>query len=269
MDTQGLQEQINELKNKLSEKDNLLNELKKDFEVFKQNFEAHKHTNNDGTKKVTNGIDTIPGEVVSFGIGSAVSMTANPSSSTEENRLYLSVGSDANSIQLQQSKSLQINMLHQPNNTSNQSFITAFRPPLYVPVNGTTISVTAGGSTVTINGYNFTTNALTNAVINIYSSSGSLVESRIIASNTSDVITINGTWGATTSGGSFLILQPVFLGSADQIWQRFYVQEGTGGGIRFGMGVTAGSQNQNGLLYMDSAGDLYWRNKSGTSTKLN
>ena len=71
MDTQDLQEQINELKNKLSEKDNLLNELKKDFDVFKQNFEAHKHTNNDGTKKITNGIDTIPGEVVSFGIGSA------------------------------------------------------------------------------------------------------------------------------------------------------------------------------------------------------
>lgn len=265
----NFQEQINELKNLLSEKDGKLSDLKKEFETFKQQYESHKHTNTDGTKKLTNGIDTLVGEIVSFGIGSGVSITANPGATTEENRLLLSVGKDANSVQLQQSNSLQLNLLHQPNNTSNQSFITGFRPPLYVPVTGTSISTTAAGTTVTINGYNFSTNTLANAIINIYDSSGVFVEARVIASNTSTVITINGAWAASTSGGTFLIYQPIFFGSADQIWQRFYTQEGTGGGIRFGLGVTAGTHNQNGLLYMDSTGDLYWRNKSGTSTKLN
>ena len=57
------------------------------------------------------------------------------------------------------------------------------------------------------------------------------------------------------------------MGSAQTIFQRFYTQEGTAGGIRFGVGATAGGQN--GLLYSDATGDLYWRDKAGTSVKLN
>jgi hypothetical protein len=57
------------------------------------------------------------------------------------------------------------------------------------------------------------------------------------------------------------------MGSADTPFQRFYTQEGTGGGIRFGVGTTNGGQN--GLAYMDVTGDIYWRNKIGASTKLN
>lgn len=162
---------------------------------------------------------------------------------------------------------LQFNLLHQPQNTNNQSFITSFRPPLFTTPQGTTISTTLGGNTVTVSNYGFTVNSLTGALINIFDSSGALVETQTIASNTSSVITISGTWLASTSGGTFTIFQPVFFGSADTPYQRFYTQEGTGAGVRFGVGPTNGGQN--GLLYMDATGDLYWRNKSGVSTKLN
>ena len=120
---------------------------------------------------------------------------------------------------------------------------------------------------MTINGFDFTTNELSGHLINIYNSSGTFVESQAIASNTSTVITISGTWTSSTSGGIFFIYNPAYLGSAEHIWQRAYVQEGTSGGVRFGVGPTAGGQN--GLLYMDSAGDLWWRDKAGTAIQLN
>jgi len=161
---------------------------------------------------------------------------------------------------------MQFNLLHQPQNTNNQSFINSVRPPIYGTPQGTTVSTTAGGNTITISNYGFVVNSLANALINILDSSGTLVETQTIASNTSSVITISGTWLYSTSGGTFFIFQPVFMGSADTPFQRFYTQEGTGAGIRFGVGVTNGGQN--GLLYMNATGDLYWRDKAGTSTKV-
>jgi hypothetical protein len=165
-----------------------------------------------------------------------------------------------------ETNNLQLNLLHQPQNASNQSFINAFRPPVFGTIAGTTISVTSGASTVTITGHSFIVNALANALINIFDSTGTLVETQTIASNTSTVVTISGTWGATTTSGTYFIFQPVFMGSADTPFQRFYTQEGIGAGIRFGVGVTNGGQN--GLLYMNSVGSLYWRNKSGVSTLI-
>ena len=164
-------------------------------------------------------------------------------------------------------KNLQFNLFHQPQNAANQSFITAFRPPIFGTPQNTTISTTLGGNTVTVSGYGFVVDELAGGLINIFDSSGTFIESQTIASNTASVITITGTWLATTAGGTFYIYQPVFLGSADTIWQRFYTQEGTGGGIRFGVGTTGGGQN--GLLYMDATGNIYWRDKANAATKLN
>ena len=132
----------------------------------------------------------------------------------------------------------------------------------------TSLSISSAGSTVTIDGYNFVADELEGALINIYNSSGDIIAVKTISSNTSTVVTIDGTWGATASGCKFDIYKPMYSGSSQYIWQRYYTQEGTDGGIRFGVGPTNSGSKQNGLLYMDAAGDLYWRNKAGTSTKI-
>jgi len=235
------------------------------------NIPSHLHNGVD-TPKIT--IVELPIETpVKIGLGGMIPTSfshrklVSPSSASEQIMTSIFSGQGQTGGIGIESPNLQFNLLHLPNNTSNQSFITAQRPPLFGTPPNTTIAVIMGGNTVAVSNYGFTVNELAGASINIYNSAGTFIESQIIASNTASVITITGTWLASTSGGSFFIYQPVFFGSADTIYQRFYTEEDTGGGIRFGRGTTGGGQN--GLLYMDSVGDLYWRDKGnrvGSST---
>lgn len=246
---------------------NDVNNLKSELETLKRNFAKHQHDDIDGTQKLRKKISIDVDQVSAIGVsnhGSAIRY----SGATADVFLYvIAVGeSYKDSNQVLKSNDLQLNLNHNP--LQDNSSIYAYRKPIVASAGSTSLSVTSGGTTVTIDGYNFTTNELAGAYINIYNSSGTLVETQTIASNTSTVITISGTWGATTSSATFLIYKPVLFGQSDIIFERVYVAEGTSdGGIRFGVGPTNGGQN--GLLYMDATGDLYWRNKGGTSTKLN
>jgi hypothetical protein len=255
MDNEQLQRKIQELENKL--------------QTLEVNYAKHQHDSLDGTNTLRKNIKLDQDQYLQVGLGGQGTGSINNNGLANEQIQYaLSVGKDdGRSGFVAKADVLQMDFLHQPKTAL--SFITARRTPLISPVGSTSLSVTSGGNTVTIDGYNFITDELAGGIIDIYNSSGTLIESRIIASNTATAITITGTWGASTSSATFQIYRPVYNGSADYIWQRYYTQEGTAGGIRFGMGVTAGALNQNGLLYMDATGDLYWRNKSGTAVKLN
>lgn len=245
---------------------NKINQLENELKQFKYDYSKHQHSNVDGTNLLRKNISLDGDQSLSVGLQQMVQVpTTDVGTSGEAIGFATSLSKDDNKGFPNKYNGLQVNYLHQPNGT--QSFITALRGIAVSPPAGATVSVTAGGSTVTIDGYNFTTNELAGGLINIVNSAGTFVECKTIASNTSNVITISGTWGASTAGGTFLIYTPVYLGSEEQIWQRFYTQEGTSGGIRFGVGPTSGGQN--GLLYMDSVGDLYWRDKSGTAIQLN
>jgi hypothetical protein len=232
--------------------------------------QAHEHNGVD-TNYIT-AVNLQTGTPVKLGMGAIVSTSNSaeylPGTVNEQIQTSIVSGKDMTGATLASSgDNLQLNLLHQPQNASNQSFINAIRPPIYASIPPSTISATLGGNTVTISDYLFQTDELANALMNVFDSSGTFLETQVISSNTSSVITIASTWLHNVVGGTYEIFQPVFLGSADFPWQRFYTCEGTGAGIRFGVGPTANGQN--GLLYMNAAGDLYWRNKSGASTKLN
>ncbi len=241
-----------------------INTLEQELNLIKTKLANHQHDQHDGTSPLRKSITLDQDQYLTVGLGGLGTAPINQSTlgtASEQIQYSFSVGKDdGRSGFVNKADILQLNLLHQPNNAANQSFINAFTYPLITPSEDT-ISVTSGGNTVTIAGYNFTTNELAGALIDIVNSSGALVETQTIASNTATVITISATWLASTSGGSFLIYQPVFLGSADIIWQRFYAQDGNGGGIRFGVGPT--NTGQNTLLYTD--GDvLKFRLKNGT-----
>ena len=145
------------------------------------------------------------------------------------------------------------------------SYVMAWRPPVFGNNTSTTVSVSSGGNTVTTTGYNFPVNSLVNALINIYDSSGKFIETQVIASNTGTVITIVGTWLHSTTNGTLLIFQPVYLGISEYPWQRVYTREGSAGGLRFGTGPTAGGQNA--LFYTSDDGlHLFFRASNGTVT---
>lgn len=264
MNELDLQNKIKELENKLQAYANLESRLN----LLEASYAKHQHDGLDGTNQLRKSIRLDQDQYLQVGLGGqGTGEVTGLGLSTEQYQYAISVGKDdGRSGFVNKADVLQLDFLHQP---LALSFLTARRTPLVSPLEGTSVSTTSGGSTVTINGYNFTTNELAGAIINIYNSSGTLIEARTIASNTDTVVTITGTWGATTNGGTFNIYKPVYLGSADWQFQRLYTSEGTEGGLRFGVGVTDGAQDQNGLLYMDSAGDLYWRPKTGAAVKLN
>lgn len=244
------------------------------------------HTHNGSDSVLIDTINLPTGTPIKFGLGGIVSASSGGLGAVNEQiQVSMVSGRDQTGTFSNTTKNLQINLLHQPQNVSNQSFINAFRPPVYGNIPNTTISVTSGGSTVTVVAqYGFTTNVLAGALINIINSSGSLVETQSIASNTSNVITINSTWINTTAGGTFFIYVPVFLGSADVPFQRLSVggEDVSGGAftryraLRLGYGTTAGTQSV-GIFYgtgtpetfvTANIGSLYLRTNGGAGTTL-
>ena len=245
---------------------NKINQLENELKQFKYDYSKHQHSNVDGTNLLRKNISLDGDQSLNVGLQQMVQVpTTDVGTSREAIGFATSLSKNDNKGFTNKYDGLQVNYTHKPNGT--ESLITALRGPAVSPLEGTSISVTSGGSTVTIDGFNFTTNELAGCLINIINSSGTITDCKTISSNTSNVITISGTWSSSVSGAVFIIYRPVYLGSKQFIWQRFYTQEGVDGGIRFGVGETEGGQN--GLLYMDSAGDLYWRGKAGTAIKLN
>lgn len=242
--------------------------LKQDFESFKNKYRDHQHNDVDGTYHLRKNI--VLDQDQSLVVGCFQAITATGYNPTDGVNFFSALvnGEDMRNAYVAESPNMQLLLTHVPNSTNKFSYVTATRNPLVVSYSTTDVDVTAAGNTVTLTGYDFTTNELAGAYINIYDSSMVLIETQVIASNTSSVITIVGTWLNTTSNGFFDIYVPVFIGRTSAIWRRLYVEEGTSsGGVRFGVGPTANGQN--GLLYMDATGDLYWRDKAGTATKLN
>jgi len=246
-----------------------LTQLKTDFEQFQNvQYRNHQHNDVDGTYHLRKNI--VLDQDQSMVVGCLQAITATGYNTTDGVNYFgaLVTGEDMRNAYVAESPNMQMLFTHVPNSSNKFSFVTATRSPLVVSYSTTDVDVTAGGNTVTLVGYDFTTNELAGAYINIYDSSNVLIETQTIASNTATVVTIVGTWINTTSNGFFDIYVPCFIGRTQAIWRRLYVEEGTAsGGVRFGAGATGNTQN--GLLYMDATGDLYWRDKAGAATKLN
>lgn len=245
-----------------------LRKVQQELQAFKNEYSIHQHNDVDGTNHLRKNI--VLDQDQSVVVGCLQAITASGFNPTDGVNYFAALvdGEDMRNAYVAESPNMQLLLTHVPNSSSKFSFVTASRSPLVASYANTSITVTAGGNTVTIAGYDFTTNELAGAYINIYDSSGTLIETQTVLSNTSTVVTIVGTWLNSTSGGVFDIYVPVFIGRTQSIWRRLYVEEGSAtGGVRIGPGPTANGQN--GLLYMDAAGDLYWRDKAGTSVKVN
>lgn len=247
----------------------MVQQLQQELQQFKQLFAVHQHDDIDGTNHLRKNIILDQNQGMCVGVGSMLGQAFFAQSAAPRYIFTISDGEDNGTPPTYNNKSInaQFDITHQPLDVNKVSWIEGVRPPLYKSIDNKRISVTSGGNTVTIDDWTFATDELTGALINIYDSNGVFQESQQIASNTAHVVTIVGTWINTTNDGFFIIYVPMYVGISEVIWQRVYVQEGTPGGVRFGMGTTGGGQN--GLLYMDAVGDLYWRDKAGVSVKLN
>ena len=261
-----LEQQIEELQNKLDETNKKLEEQSNNFDKFKKRHELHKHDGYDNTSLLDSNLLLKDGSFINIGNTYRANFNQWKDTVSEQNILILAVGNDGTAGFSKSTTNTQFEIINQPGTDggTNQSFIQAFRSPVYA---NTGISVTSGTATITDGFFVWTTNELAGAYMALFDTDGTLKETQTIASNTASIITLDTAPSYTDADGSYTVFVPVYFCSAQHPFRRFYTSEGTGGGIRVGGGPTAGGQN--GLLYMDATGDLYWRDKGGTAVKLN
>lgn len=217
--------------------DNRIAELEKRLKRLEDSYATHQHNNSDGTIQLRKNIVLDQDQYLTFGSGQLFSDQTSDTP-TNVGRWYhgrFMVGSQMQLTTTYQSPNMELVLFRRDDNSFDYDAVYAEGTNLVFPYENVSISTTAGGSTVTINGYNFAANSLV-GYINIYDSNGDFVEAQAIQSNTATVITIIGTWINSTSGGSFNIYRPVLLGTSEKIWQRLQLETGTSGGILFGAG---------------------------------
>lgn len=251
-------------------------QLKKDFQALKQEFEnfkrnefaIHQHTNSDGTSRLRKNIVLDQDQYLTVG---SSQMYSKQSYSVADGLVYegiIEAGSQMEQTTTVQSPNMRVVLKQFEAVSADISEFYGHSNPLVFPYENTSISTTAGGSTVTINGYNFGTNTLNGSVINIYDSTGALVESQVVSSNTSTVITITDTWINSTSGGQFKIYNRVALGSTENVWERVHLWTGSSGGIWFGSGNLLNGQVSN-LFVNPTTYDLTYTYPFGMSGIVN
>ncbi len=141
-----------------------------------------------------------------------------------------------NRVDFSQLQEGQLTMDYQPD--INRLFVCSFLTPL---VDGTGF-IKQGENTLTdhtakFKPNQFITTAYNNGILYIANTQGQY-EAHKILSNTSDTITIDGTWAFSDGSYDYYLFFPAYLGSASFPFKRLYVGED----IRLGYGDSAGTQ---------------------------
>jgi hypothetical protein len=153
-------------------------------------------------------------------------------------------------------------------------FFVGQRTPLILS-SGT---LTNGGNTLTDSSLNVKNNSLVGCPIYIFDNSGDISEARIISSNISNTITINGTWSSPSGTYNYYVFSPLLLGSAESPWGRLYVADRNNDrkAIRLGYGKSTGSQviwicygsgSPEGVVTAN-VGSIYLRTDGGAGSTL-
>lgn len=287
MDSQQLQQTIEELKKNFEDykntTDKTIQDQKEEIRKFKDIFEKHSHSGVDSSIKLKNGFEMPASEVSYFGnSGIAEVDIFDSTGAISSNTFIIAAGRDRGLSSGTAVSSTNSALLLQNQLDSTSAFFFGAGRPQYQNINK---SVTSAGTTITDTTFHWTTDELAGAYINIRNSSGVFQFTRQIASNTSSVITIDGTWPSSVSGGSYEILMPIYLGAAANPWRQIYslgedVSSGGTGAqrrvLRFGMGTTAGS-DVIGIYFgtgtpesvvTANIGSIYLRLDGSTSTTL-
>lgn len=222
----------------------------------------HTHRGDDESSAIEKDLELLSGN--GFSSGDVATFTGLESAEQNRTLAVFSTGRDKSEAEGINNSQVQLEHQYSTDSTTRQSFYYGIRGPIY---QGTSGVFTSGGTSMKQSDWTFEPDSLVGARVLIYYTATSFGGFEI-ASNTNKSITIaGGTFASSVSGAQYQIFMPVYLGGATYPWRRIYMEEGTAGGLRIGLGATGAGQN--GLLYMDATGDLYWRNKGGTSTKLN
>ncbi len=264
---EDLQNEVNDLRDEVDalkeERKKMMDDYSARMDAVEKVLKEHAHQKGDGSSPIEKDIELLSGQ--SFTSGEVGTFYGIESAETDRTLAIVVTGRDKSAAEGIQNSQVQLEHQYGTDSTTRQSFYYGIRGPIYQGSSGT---IESGDVELTQNDWQWVTDELAGARILVYTADQSTFAGYTILSNTEKTLTITGgTWGFTGTGLFYQVFMPVYLGGSTYPWRRIYVEEGTAGGIRIGLGATAGGQN--GLIYMDDAGDLYWRNKAGSSGKLN
>lgn len=241
--------------------------LKKQLSDFKDEFRKHQHYGNDGSDKLTGNIELDDRKQINIG-DTGITATTEDRNSSADRRLLLLISGEKGGGWGRFTPNTQVNIEHQPfAQGGKESFIYTFRGNAY----SGSASITSGGNTLTDTSKSWATDEFissnaTPTFVNVYDSTGAFQQCKAIDSHTATVLTITGTWNFDDANATYIIWRPVYFGSAGFPYKRLYTTSLAGGGVRFGEGPSGVTT---GILYMDAAGDLYWKYAGGAAVKLN
>lgn len=240
-----------------------LQALQKEVTQIKRTLSTHQHGGTDNTERVYNEeVRLKTGQTLDSG-ASHFSGGTIPALSGDIDIGGFTVGKDKEVDD--GFNNAQFILQHRSEDDTNRiSYIYGTRPPTY---SGSKGAVSSGESALVSSEFSFKNNELTNAYLVAVNPDTLDSEGYQITSNTSKSIIVDGSWGFTSPKCSWFVFMPIYLGFSVAPWRRLYLMEGSGGGIRFGFGTTGAGSN--GLLYMDSSGNLIWRTPAGSTSQLN
>jgi len=155
-----------------------------------------------------------------------------------------------------------------PSSFAKLSFLSGEATPDII----STGTLTEGGNTLTDSGAVFENDSLIIGQLNILNSAGEFLESRIITSNSSNVITVDEPFTQPTGSYEYQVVMPIFLGTANTPFSRAYISDD----IRLGIGTSGGDQVQyikwgkgspEGVVTAN-IGSMFLRRDGGTGSTL-
>lgn len=248
-----------------------VNELANTVQELLKKFKDHKHEGEkaDGSLLLQRSIDLIAGQTVGAGgvagfTGITDVQTLNGAVISDRTLATFATGRDTNPVDGLNNSQVYLEHQYSTDSTTKQTFFYGIRSPLYISAKGARIS--SGGTELTQRIFKFKPNELAGAYVTVNRPDNSSFSGFQIASNTETTLTITGgTWNFEGNDIGFTVFMPIYNGSASYPWRRLYTGDGSGGGIRFGYGATAGGQN--GLLYSEGE-NLYWRTPGGSVREI-
>lgn len=288
-----------------------ITELENAFQDIKKVFQAHQHTSLDGSSQTEGGPDLKAATISLSGGAKETNSVAsaainiydtntdvstpkrvvseqiyvlNKNASAEIDEMAFSVGKSdtpTNPYDFTKFNLSQLTVQHYPQdvNTPPYSFFTGIRSPYFVST-GPTGTIIQNNSILTDTSLTLIPSpaegSLAGCRLNLYDAKGDILEGWVIASNTATTITIAGAFISQSGIYSYIVYDPMFLGSADFPWRRLYLDNEGGEAIRFGQGPTGGTQtiglfygsgNPNGY-YSANPGSFFLSSAGGAGTTL-
>lgn len=264
-----------ELLQRIEKLENELSETKKENLDFSKTFREHQHSKKDDSSRIREGNislknggyfttcgNEIGGGAVFLGINQkSEGVSINEASIVTGEGIYKYDTLYSTGEAFGESPFASVILLKQKLSSgqySDDAFLYAFNDAYLITP--TSLNISSGSTTISYNTFNFGNKNLSGYVLTL--KINGIDYGFIITSNTSNSITFTPAINVSGTITHIFIYKPVYLGSTFGTFKRLLVQEG----VRFGLGMTGNGQN--GLLYMNSSGNLVFRNPLGTENML-